>query len=75
MVTQPLSPQDEHDLFISTVLNAWRADCVGAHAISPDDLQRLQRTITELLRVALQGDGVTLQELRVFAAALLRRPL
>jgi hypothetical protein len=75
LMTQPVSAKDDHDVFVSTLLYAWRSECLHGDAISAAELQRLQHTFTELLRVALQSEGITLLELRVFAGALLRRTL
>lgn len=58
---------DDHETLVGVVLEAWLASCVDV--VAPTDLDRLRRTVAELIRLA--GEGANVQELRIVAAARL----
>lgn len=58
---------DDHERLVAVVLEAWLRTCVDV--VAPTDLDRLTRTVAELLRLAAEGANV--QELRIVAAARL----
>jgi hypothetical protein len=62
---------DDHEALVALVLDAWLGTC-AADVIEAADLERLARTVAELIRLA--AEGVTPKELRLVAAARLATP-